>query len=365
MADLPDEPLWGRKAYWQAWALLGVYTASMDMAGNALPGAWAWRQVLALNLLQALVWGLAGRGVIATANRFPVDEPRLREWKRLSVQVLAVVVATVFALIATWAVSLPFLSGTDRAVILADPVRSFSRFFWMYVHLNLLLMVAVLGLNHGWRLQERFRDKQLEAAHLVSRLSEAQNRALRMQIQPHFLFNTLHSITALIHEDPEAAERMLNRLADLLRMTLDLGNRQEITLRQELSYIEHYLAIEAIRFEDRLRVRYDVAPDCQEARVPAFLLQPLVENAVKHGFSDLSRESTIAIHAQKVAQSLDLVVEDDGLGYDGESCPGTGTRLTSERLELLYRGRYLFTINGEPGKGTSAHIRIPWVTATH
>ena len=236
-------------------------------------------------------------------------------------------------------------------------------FFWMYAHLNLLLMLVVLGAYHGWRLRQRVRERELEAAHLKSRLTEAQNQALRMQIQPHFLFNTLHSISALLHSEPAAADRMLSRLADLLRMTLDLGSRQEITLRQELGYIENYLAIEAIRFDEQLRVNYAIQPESLEARVPAFLLQPLVENAVKHGFSSQSRKCTLEVRASRVEEWLELVVEDDGIGYEGGGRQGTGTTNTAARLQLLYRDRHRFTLTGEAGKGTVACIRIPWMNA--
>jgi signal transduction histidine kinase len=352
----------GQRAYWTAWALLGVYTATGDMATGTVPqGLASWAKVLPMNLLQALVWGLSGRAIIAVADRCAVDEPSFREWQRLSLQALAALAATVLGLVGIWLVAVAFLNGADRFVMFAAPLTRFMAFFWMYAHLNLLLMLAVLGAYHAWRLRERVRVRELEAAHLTSRLAEAQNQALRMQIQPHFLFNTLHSISALIHSEPAAADRMISRLADLLRMTLDLGNRQEITLRQEVGYIENYLAIEAIRFEERLRVDFAIQPDCLEARVPAFLLQPLVENAVKHGFSDQCLTCALEVRATRIEEWLELVVEDDGVGYEGGGRQGTGTTNTEARLRLLYKDRYRFTLTGVAGKGTIACIRIPWM----
>ena len=353
-----------QRAYWIPWALLGVYTATGDMAAGTIPpGLASWAKVLPMNLLQALVWGLSGRAIIAVANRFPVDEPSVREWRRMSLQALSALAATVLGLVGIWLVAVAFLNGADRTVVFAAPWKRFMAFFWMYAHLNLLLMLAVLGAYHAWRLRERVRQRELEAAQLESRLVEAQNQALRMQIQPHFLFNTLHSISALIHSEPAAADRMLSRLADLLRMTLELGSRQEITLRQELGYIENYLAIEAIRFEERLHVIYAIAPECLETRMPAFLLQPLVENAVKHGFSNQSTKCTLAVRASRVEAWLELVVEDDGIGYEGGGRQGTGTTNTAARLQLLYQDRHRFTLNGAAGKGTTACIMIPWVNA--
>jgi LytS/YehU family sensor histidine kinase len=127
-----------------------------------------------------------------------------------------------------------------------------------------------------------------------------------MQLQPHFLFNTLNSIAALIHCDAEAADRMVSRLADLLRMALDSGNAQEITLHQEMALIDAYLGIEGIRFHDRLTVNKDIAADCLDVMVPALLLQPLVENAIKHGVSDKAEPSSITIRAHHQQQWLTL-----------------------------------------------------------
>jgi LytS/YehU family sensor histidine kinase len=262
-------------------------------------------------------------------------------------------------LVVIWLISIAFAEPSHRAKVLEHPIRAYYRFFTLYFHINLLLMWAVLGAFHGIRLSERFRKRELEAAQLENRLSRAQNQALRMQLQPHFLFNTLNSISALIHSDGEAADRMLSRLADLLRMTLDSGTDQEITLKQEMAFTDAYLAIEEIRFQDRLKVVRDVPADCLDSRVPAFILQPLVENAIKHGVGDRAQLSTIVIRARREYDWLTLEVIDDGRGMEQGSKGGIGTLNTQARLKLMYQDRQAFTLHSVAGQGTTAFLRIP------
>lgn len=351
--------------YWAVWAVFGLYTAIADVASSALPQSLRfWAHVLPLNLLQSLVWGLLSLGLIAVADRFPVERPSLREWKAWSVQLLASVVTTILGLAITWPIAVSFLSPLEQSRILAAPLGSLRSFVGMYCPLFLPLNWIVLGACYAWRLNGRFQERALEAAQLASRLTEAQNQALRMQLQPHFLFNTLHSISALLRSEPEAADRMISRLADLLRMTLDLRGSQQIPLREELALTESYLAIESVRFQDRLRVRYEVDAACREALVPAFLLQPLVENAIKHGVSHLARASTIAIGARRSEEWLDLEVSDDGRGLEDGGREGIGTANTAARLRLLYGDRQRFALSGAPGQGATAQVRIPYSNAS-
>jgi LytS/YehU family sensor histidine kinase len=241
-----------------------------------------------------------------------------------------------------------------------DADHSFTHFFTQYFHVYLLLLWAVLGGFHGIRIFDRFQKRELEAAQLESQLAQSQTQALRMQLQPHFLFNTLNSIAALIHCDAEAADRMVSRLADLLRMTLDSGSAQEITLKQEMAFTDAYLGIEGIRFHDRLTVNKDVAEDCLNALVPAFLLQPLVENAIKHGVADKADPSAITIRARHQQQWLTLEVIDTGKGMNGSRKSGIGTKNTSDRLQLMYKDCHTFTLESLPEQGTRAMVQIPW-----
>jgi LytS/YehU family sensor histidine kinase len=238
--------------------------------------------------------------------------------------------------------------------------HTFTHFLSQYFHVYLLMLWAVLGAFHGVRIFDRYQKRELEAAQLESRLAQSQTQALRMQLQPHFLFNTLNSIAALIHSDAEAADRMVSRLANLLRMTLDSGNAQEITLRQEMAFIDAYLGIEGIRFHDRLTVNKDISGDCLDALLPAFLLQPLVENAIKHGISDKAEPSSITIRVHHQQQWLTLEVIDTGRGMNGKIKSGIGTNNTSARLQLMYKDCHTFTLESQEGQGTRAVVQIPW-----
>ena len=342
--------------YWGAWVLLGLYMSTMDMV--MYPSS-NFAKLLLLNILQNLVWGVAGLGILALANRWPLERLAPSEWRLLLVHLLGSVLIAVAGLVVIWLIAIGFSEPTYRAKVLEAPFKAFRRFFTLYFHVNLVLMWAVLGGFHGWRIHRRLREQQMEAAQLGARLAQAQNQALRMQLQPHFLFNTLNSISALIHSDPESADRMLSRLADLLRMTLESGAAQFVSLRQELAFSQGYLAIEHIRFQDRLKVEVDVPTECMEARVPSFLLQPLVENAIKHGVADLARPSLIQVRARREGEELVLEVEDDGRGFE-QGRRGIGTGTTVERLQLLFKEKQSFSLVSESGKGTLARIRIPW-----
>lgn len=358
-ASLPSmsERVRGWCVYWGAWLFLGVYMATMDEV--MYPKAKFIVYLLPMNLLQNLAWGVAGLGIMALARRWPLEHLSWTEWKVWAIHLIGSVTIAMIGLWVIWMISIAFAEPEMRAQVLEQPLRHYYRFFTLYFHVNLLLMWAVLGAFHGIRIFEKFRKRELEAAQLASRLSQAQNQALRMQLQPHFLFNTLNSISALIHSDAEAADRMLSRLADLLRMTLESGPDQEITLRQEMAFTEAYLAIEGIRFQDRLKVLKEVPADCLDARVPAFILQPLVENAIKYGVADRAQASTIQIRARREYDWLTLEVIDDGRGVEENSKGGIGTQNTAARLRLMYQDRQAFTLHSVPGQGTTAYLRIP------
>lgn len=345
--------------YWTVWGIMGLYMTVMDKV--MYPKGEVLTYLLPLNLLQNLIWGLLGLVVLYLARRFPIEDVSSRDWKAWVLHGAASLVVTAIGLVLIYLVNFPFMSVEERVKWLGHFRPGLLRFFRNYFQMSLFTMWGVLAAFHVIRAHRRMRERELEATQLESRLAQAQNQALRMQLQPHFLFNTLNSISALIHSDGEAADQMLTRLADLLRMTLDAGSSQEVTLRQELAFIEGYLSIERIRFQDRLKVRFEVPPDCMEARVPSFLLQPLVENAIKHGVSGLARPSNIEIRARREGEWLELEVKDDGKGFD-KGREGIGTTNTTNRLRLLYKSRQKFTLLSEPGNGTTAQIRIPWAT---
>jgi signal transduction histidine kinase len=233
-------------------------------------------------------------------------------------------------------------------------------------HIDLLLYWMIVGLSHGIAYYRRYRDRELRASQLEARLAESQLEALRMQLRPHFLFNTLNSISALIDEDPRAASRMVARVGEFLRLTLETSGAQLATFEDELRFLRTYLEIEAIRFEDRLAVRYDVDPETLAARVPSMLMQPVVENAIKHGISKRDDDGRIEIRARTDAGRLRIDVRDNGPGLeetDRSADRGLGLANTRARLGNLYESGYSFELANDPDGGTVVRIDLPFTTS--
>ena len=210
---------------------------------------------------------------------------------------------------------------------------------------------------------------RLDAVQLQHHLAEARLNALRMQINPHFLFNTLHVISDHFEEDPRAARRMIARLSEILRYSFDSTETKESPLSQELHFLDGYLDIQRFRFEDRLEVNFDVPQKLLEAMVPTLILQPLVENAIKHGISQIEGQGIITIKAWKDGEELHLSVADNGPGAsadNGHKYPssGIGVSNTIERLETLYGANQQFSIESPPSGGFVAYIILPYHTSS-
>ncbi len=224
--------------------------------------------------------------------------------------------------------------------------------------------VPIILIAHAVAYYRRFRERELRTSQLETQLAKAHLQTLKSQLQPHFLFNTLHSISALMLTDVHAADKMMTRLSDLLRMSLEDGEAHVTTLSRELEFVNAYLGIEQIRFEERLNVVLDIAPDTLDAEVPHLLLQPMVENAVRHGISRLSSGGEIRIAASHDEHSLHLRVQDNGPGLGkGDGFPakaGLGLKATRERLETLFGDAQTFEVRS-PGKGgVEVCVRIPF-----
>jgi signal transduction histidine kinase len=207
------------------------------------------------------------------------------------------------------------------------------------------------------------RERELRAAQLEAQLATARLQALKSQLQPHFLFNTLHSISSLMLTDVRAADRMMTRLGDLLRMSLESAGTQITTLSHEVEFLNCYLEIEKVRFAERLNITLDISPETLDASVPHLLLQPLVDNAVKHGIAKLPDGGEIRIAAKKRAGQLQIEISDNGPGLSTKGTlpsSGLGLRITRERLRSLYGQDQSLELRSLPEGGTMAHIRIPF-----
>jgi two-component sensor histidine kinase len=225
--------------------------------------------------------------------------------------------------------------------------------------------VATYAARWQERLSLRIAEAAVEQEALVDRLEQARLQALRLQLQPHFLFNALNTITALVHRDPRSAERMVTGLSELLRASLGPGGDQEVRLDRELELVRHYLDIQQVRFADRLMVALAVDADTHEAMVPSLMLQPLVENAILHGIASRAAGGTVAIAAKRRNGMLLIDVTDDGIGASesyGEAREGVGLGNTRARLRSLYGERHRFEAGPRPGGGYHVVIEIPYHT---
>jgi two-component system, LytTR family, sensor kinase len=242
--------------------------------------------------------------------------------------------------------------------------------FWRvaisHMYLWLLSYWVLVGVHEAWHNYQRFKQGELRASQLEARLAQAQLEVLKGQLHPHFLFNTLHAISTLIHKDPDSADEMVAQLSDLLRMTLANIGVQEVPLQQELEFLRRYLDIQQMRFQDRLRVVVDVPADTLDVKVPNQVLQPLVENAIRHGVDARRGEGLIEIRARAEGATLTLSVRDDGPGLRPEALKGgraqgrgIGLSNTRARLRELYGPVSMLELANHPAGGTLVSLSIP------
>jgi sensor histidine kinase YesM len=243
-----------------------------------------------------------------------------------------------------------------------------------YFDYGIQLYWIILLLHHAYAYYARSQQNELKSIQLGKMLVESQLQALKMQLQPHFLFNSLNAIYMLIEKDPKLARSTLRKLSELLRRTLERVGAQEVRLKEELEFLALYLEIEQIRFGERLKVTISVPAALEDARVPNMILQPLVENAVKHGISKIRGEAILEISASQEDGTLELRVFNNGFGIEAEEADsedtgdparqGIGLANTRARLERLYGPRQSFKLTELPGGGVAASLTIPYSTAT-
>ncbi len=223
---------------------------------------------------------------------------------------------------------------------------------------------AVLGIEHATFYFAEARERAVHAARLSSQLAEARLGALRSQLNPHFLFNSLNAITVLVRDqDTPAATRMLEQLGEVLRQVLHADRAHEVPLTEEIGFLERYLAIEQVRFSDRLRASFAVEPGLERALVPSFVLQPLVENALVHGLSRRTEGGTLTISVRREGEVLVLQVRNDGPALEAPAPgarPGLGLANTRERLATMYGPRGTLILADDPSGGVVATVRLPY-----
>jgi len=241
------------------------------------------------------------------------------------------------------------------------PQTFWSEFLWA-LDMNIFYYAVIVATVTAADLYSMYRERQRTAAALQTELVTARLETLKMQLQPHFLFNTLNTINALIHEDREAADHMVTRLADLLRLTL-YETRQQIPLARELEFVAAYVEIQRIRFHNRLETSVEVRGPILSAQVPSLLLQPLVENAIRHGIAPRKRPGRVMVRAWREGERLVLEVEDDGVGLKEEPAngQGIGLRNTKARLQQLYPDSHELVIRCAESGGALVRVTLPYV----
>ena len=316
--------------------------------------------LLLLNLNYWYSWALITPGILWLARRFPLERD---SWLRsVPVHVAGVFVGTLahVTLVMLGRMAIYTWSGETQGVWLME----FQRLFFLNFDWEMMTYWTIVGVSDALRYHYEAQDRALRASRLETRLMEAQLQTLQRQLQPHFLFNTLNTIAALMHRDVEAADQMLAKLSDLLRMALDQRGGQEVTLKDELEFLQKYLEIEQARFGERLSVSFDIAPETLDAQVPNLLLQPLVENSIRHAVAVRIEPGHIEIRARQLAETLELVVRDNGPGMPPArlTSPGKGVGLanTRSRLERLYGANHQLLFSEPPGGGVMVTVTIPF-----
>jgi signal transduction histidine kinase len=299
-----------------------------------------------------LLWGVLTPLIFLLAKRYPPQ-------KYFFIHIPAAFVLSAIHL----AIQLTLFRFSERTFLPSgDPnmeLKLIARMAW-----RLMVYCIILIVWYALDSKRKARIEQERAAELSTQLAKTQLQALKMQLHPHFLFNTLNTISELMHHDIRAADEMMVRLGDFLRLTLDPNVSQEVTLEKELEFLKHYLEIEQVRFKDRLKVEMHIQPDTRHARVPYLLLQPVVENAIRHGISKTADSGILEISSEKENGFLHIKIQDNGRGVNQDELKeGLGLSNTKSRLEKLYGDRFQFELSSRPGSGTIVALTIPFSDA--
>jgi len=349
------------------WAFLAALTATGRLLDPRLPERPEMSSALiALAFIEYAIWAVLTFPIIRLVNSLSRDTEG--QWRNL---VIFAVVGVVIA------IGVDQLLGMFRRHLLPFPPRRFVLGPWgnliRFEFLDDLLvyfavLAAAMARHYFLRYQARVDETRLlraETAELEARLAEAQLAVLRTQLNPHFLFNTLHAISSLVDRDPKGVRRMIARLSELLRHTLEQSAEQEVPLERELELLQRYLDIMEVRFQGRLEVALRIDDGVRDALVPNLILQPLVENALKHGVAATEEAGRVEVDAHRSDGDIVLRVRDNGPGPSTTAnAKGVGLRNTIARLEQLYGAKQRFALRAADGGGTVAEVRLPYHTRT-
>jgi two-component system, LytTR family, sensor kinase len=336
------------------WTLvgLGYFLSSAFAASRAGSAPNGWTRLLLFCLGTAWVWAaLTPPTLWLTRYATLAPDNRARS-------------ATIYGLVG---VGFFFSSGVLEWTVglltgMAAPAEFWRTLLSDCLATRLLAYLTIVTLGRSAYYFGLYRTRQLHASELEARLTRTHLQVLKMQLQPHFLFNTLNAVAELVHTEPEAADQMITRLGRLLRLSLDNAGHQVVPLRQEIDFLRVYLDIEQVRFQDRLQIVWDVAPETLDAAVPTLLWQPVLENAIRHGVTPLAGRGRIVIASRREGADLVLEIRDNGMGLPVGGAPreGVGLRNIRERVGQLYGSRAVFSLTPAQGGGVVATLCLPF-----
>jgi len=345
------------------WTLVSIIFAGISYAAAIGENnkEFGFISALRLNLVQFYVWAVLSPLVFRFSRRFPI-ELRPLNVRNLLLYFPALIsfagIHRVIHLAVLWSITPRW---RQKYPALIDCYRAYFAFgFYIDLIIALLIVIAV----HTLLYYQSFRASELAQSSLKAQLAQAQLRALKMQLHPHFLFNTLHSISSLVLEDPPKANSMIARLGDFLRLTVDNSDQQLVTLKEETEFLRCYLDIEQVRFGDRLTVTFELEPQTLSAQVPHLILQPVVENAIQHAIAPRSTRGHINIEAKRLNSLLRVAISDNGPGISSNANlpwkQGVGLTNVRTRLQQIYGPDFRFELMNTKGGGVTAFMEIPF-----
>lgn len=296
----------------------------------------SWLSVFFVQLLVWLLWAGFTPFILFLSRKFRIERPH-RLIRTLFHAITSIVFVLIYLALYTYILGMV----NQVTITLAWFKGTYVNIYIAVNHWAIMIYWSILGIGYAFEYYNKFREREVHASQLERQLVEVQLQTLKTQLQPHFLFNTLHTIGSLVrHDKKETAVKMLAGLSDLLRLSLDNVGKQEILLNEELEFLKLYLDIQKVRFQDRLNVQMKIAPETLDALVPVFILQPIVENAIRHGFDKHRKAGSLEIHVLKENDALRMEVYNEGpalaKNWHLSQTEGVGLRNTCERLKQLY-----------------------------
>jgi two-component system LytT family sensor kinase len=335
------------------WTVLAVIFTLPQLGQNGHP-----QKILFSALAQWWSWGLLVPGILALDHVLPFSPQRIVP-RVISHLFLGPMVAVAYSYVEAVLKALLGVGAWSRLAGTTVISGALKEMFW-----SMLVYCLIVGVWEAYLYHQRFVSSELQMERLQRNFSEARLNALRMQLDPHFLFNALNTVSSQVEREPKLARRMIEHLGDLLRLSLNTQGVQEISLAEELAFLNHYLAIQKIRFGDALKIEMRIDPEVNDALVPILFIQPLVENAIRHGISKRIRGGSIVLSAQRIEERLVVQVLDDGVGlpagWSFQSHKGVGLSVTRERFAGLYPNNISqFDVRRRREGGTEVYLSLP------